>query len=307
MRSASRACSARSSAPTACARACPPSSISRETEQTRESFDPNVQLVRSEQTSEDTRRGDGVQGVPGALSNQPPEIVAQPPARRARGRARRRPSAALALADAQLRARQDRQPHAPGGRRRSRACRSACSSTTNRPRRATAQSTPLTEQELASLTDIVRQAVGFDEARGDTISVVNSAFQPAPRCGAGTPRRLLREPAALEHRAPSARRRARARARVLRAPADDAGADAAAARSRPAPRGGRVRGADASVSMPGGRADGAADGLRRSNGRRAQRRGTGSAASGTSRSQLGGRRQWLKQRKSKAPNVPQSC
>jgi flagellar M-ring protein FliF len=39
------------------------------------------------------------------------------------------------------------------------------------------QPTPLTEQELASLTDIVRQAVGFDEARGDTISVVNSAFQ----------------------------------------------------------------------------------------------------------------------------------
>ena len=28
------------------------------------------------------------------------------------------------------------------------------------------------------MTDIVRQAVGFDEARGDTISVVNSAFQP---------------------------------------------------------------------------------------------------------------------------------
>jgi len=47
-----------------------------QTEQTRESFDPNVQMVRSEQTSEDSRRGDGVQGVPGALSNQPPEIAA---------------------------------------------------------------------------------------------------------------------------------------------------------------------------------------------------------------------------------------
>jgi flagellar M-ring protein FliF len=41
------------------------------------------------------------------------------------------------------------------------------------------ESIALTEQEIASLTDIVRQAVGFDEARGDTISVVNSAFQPA--------------------------------------------------------------------------------------------------------------------------------
>ena len=46
------------------------------------------------------------------------------------------------------------------------------------------QPTPLTEQEIASLTDIVRQAVGFDEARGDTISVVNSAFQPVAQLAA---------------------------------------------------------------------------------------------------------------------------
>src|SRR5882672_10337515 len=49
------------------------------TEQTRESFDPGVQVVRSEQTSEDSRHGDSVQGVPGALSNQPPETVAAAP------------------------------------------------------------------------------------------------------------------------------------------------------------------------------------------------------------------------------------
>ena len=53
------------------------------TEQTRESFDPGVQVVRSEQTSEDSHRGESVQGVPGALSNQPPQV--SPQTRGARG------------------------------------------------------------------------------------------------------------------------------------------------------------------------------------------------------------------------------
>ena len=85
-----------------------------ETEQTRESFDPNVQMVRSEQTSEDTRRGDGMQGVPGALSNQPPEVAGAPA-----GAARCRDCRSRqhhALADAQFRARQDREPYASSGR-----------------------------------------------------------------------------------------------------------------------------------------------------------------------------------------------
>jgi flagellar M-ring protein FliF len=55
------------------------------------------------------------------------------------------------------------------------------------PATRNAQPTPLTEQEIASLTEIVRQAVGFDEARGDTISVVNSAFQPAAALTAPAP------------------------------------------------------------------------------------------------------------------------
>ncbi len=148
-----------------------------QTEQTRESFDPNVQLVRSEQTSEDTRRGDGVSGVPGALSNQPPEVAA-PPA-----------GATAATTE-------------PTSTSRSQTRNFELDKTVSHTRAAVGTITrlsigvlvdnkppatrngdpiPLTEQELASLTDIVRQAVGFDEARGDTISVVNSAFQSAPQ------------------------------------------------------------------------------------------------------------------------------
>ncbi len=44
------------------------------TEEAREQYRPDSQVVRSEQTSEDiSRTGAGPQGVPGALTNQPPQ------------------------------------------------------------------------------------------------------------------------------------------------------------------------------------------------------------------------------------------
>jgi flagellar M-ring protein FliF len=146
-----------------------------EVEETRESFDPNVQMVRSEQTSEDTRRGDGMQGVPGALSNQPPEVAAPPAG----------VNAATATEAVSTSRSQTRNFELDKTVSHTRAAVGSISRLSigvlvdNRPPATrNGQPTPLTEQEIASLTDIVRQAVGFDEARGDTISVVNSAFQP---------------------------------------------------------------------------------------------------------------------------------
>lgn len=145
------------------------------TEQTRESFDPGVQVVRSEQTSEDSHRGDGIQGVPGALSNQPPEIVAAVPG-----------AAGVPGTD-------------PQSVSRSATRNFELDKTVSHTRQATGiiqrlsigvlidnkppatgrgAATPLAEPEIASLTELVKQAVGFDEMRGDTISVLNSAFQP---------------------------------------------------------------------------------------------------------------------------------
>jgi flagellar M-ring protein FliF len=48
-------------------------------EETRENYDPQKTAVRSEQTSNETRKGgDGVEGIPGALSNQPPGTSGAP-------------------------------------------------------------------------------------------------------------------------------------------------------------------------------------------------------------------------------------
>src|ERR1700761_4422081 len=49
------------------------------TEQTRENYDPQKTAVRSEQTSKESRKGgDGAEGIPGALSNQPPGTSGAP-------------------------------------------------------------------------------------------------------------------------------------------------------------------------------------------------------------------------------------
>ena len=156
------------------------------TEQTRESFDPGVQVVRSEQTSEDSHRGEGVQGVPGALSNQPPQVA--PQTRGARGA-----NGAANAAGAEA-------PAEPQSVSRSATRNFELDKTVSHTRQAVGAikrlsigvlvdnkpaangrgaGTPLAEQELKSLTELVKQSVGFDEMRGDTISVLNSAFQPA--------------------------------------------------------------------------------------------------------------------------------
>src|SRR5476649_394995 len=49
------------------------------TEETRENYDPQKTAVRSEQTSSENRKsGDGAEGIPGALSNQPPGTSGAP-------------------------------------------------------------------------------------------------------------------------------------------------------------------------------------------------------------------------------------
>jgi flagellar M-ring protein FliF len=49
------------------------------TEQTHENYDPQKTAVRSEQTSNESRKGgDGSEGIPGALSNQPPGTSGAP-------------------------------------------------------------------------------------------------------------------------------------------------------------------------------------------------------------------------------------
>src|SRR5690606_37837755 len=55
-------------------------------------------------------------------------------------------------------------------------------------------SQPLTEAEVASMTALAQQAVGFDEARRDTITLLNSPFQPLAQLEQPAPPGFLDRP-----------------------------------------------------------------------------------------------------------------
>jgi flagellar M-ring protein FliF len=167
-----------------------------QTEKATETFGHEHPALRSEQTSSE-RRGDGAQGgVPGALSNQPPSLVAQPTAANPdAGKAN--PSAAASSATA---ASGDVSSSATRNFELDRTI-SHVSDPAGRLARLTvavvldnkladqdpakagsaaaaaSAGVPFTAQELERLTELTKNAVGFDAARGDSVSVVNQPFQ----------------------------------------------------------------------------------------------------------------------------------
>src|SRR5690606_501761 len=154
-------------------------------ESTSENFNPESSLRSEQVVNEQRAAGQSPQGIPGALSNQPPgttqvpeqvidpetgePVVLSPP----------RDSREHATRNYEL----DRQISYTR-QQQGRANRlSVAVVVDNRPQlnaeTGEVTSVPLTEAELTSLTQLVRDAVGYDQARGDSVSVINSAFVPA--------------------------------------------------------------------------------------------------------------------------------
>jgi flagellar M-ring protein FliF len=150
-----------------------------QTEQTREDFDPQQQVVRSEQTATDQRMaGDAAMGVPGALSNQPPQTSPIPPA------AQQQPAGTppQPVATSQRATRNfeiDRtlsHTRQPTGtiKRLSVAVVLDNKSVKGADGKPTSQA--LSAEEITRYTQLVKEAVGFDEQRGDRVQVVNGSF-----------------------------------------------------------------------------------------------------------------------------------
>jgi len=153
-------------------------------EQTAETYRPNPapeQAIRSQQTNEQQTRDEGPQGVPGALTNQPPVPATAPitiPPVPPQGSAQRtlannrsavinyeldrtiqhikqslgqikRLSVAVVI--------NHRAMQIPSGEKET-------------------QPVPISDDEIARITSVVRDAVGYNAARGDTISVISSPF-----------------------------------------------------------------------------------------------------------------------------------
>jgi flagellar M-ring protein FliF len=154
-----------------------------QTEKTQEMFNPEVSVLRSEQTAEEKNTIAAVQGVPGALSNQPaptgtaPETLAKKPAEN---------SAASGTGSSSKSATRNFEldktiTHTRLGtgvvRRLTVAVVVDDRHTTGSDGKGKTQ--PYTPEDIDRFTELVKQAVGFDSARGDQVTVTNVAFNPA--------------------------------------------------------------------------------------------------------------------------------
>jgi flagellar M-ring protein FliF len=154
-------------------------------EQTAETYGPNGNpqqaAIRSRQTSEATdMTQSGASGVPGALSNTPPQ-PASAPIVAASG------SAATGVTTTPVSERKDattnyeldkhvsHMEQAKGGvKRLSAAVVINYERVVDAKGHATMQ--PLTPEKLAQVTQLVKDAMGFDAKRGDSVNIVNSTF-----------------------------------------------------------------------------------------------------------------------------------
>lgn len=167
-------------------------------EAARESFNPAGAVVRSEQVSEDRNASPAASGVPGAAANQP---VAATPAAAA--------TSAVAATDTTTPARGSSAATAvvsptsvqstrnyeidrtvayvrqPGGQLKRLSVAVLVDNVQVQGRDGKFTDAPLTREQIDRITGLVKDAVGFDANRGDSVNVVNSAWRGDPRLPTG--------------------------------------------------------------------------------------------------------------------------
>jgi flagellar M-ring protein FliF len=156
------------------------------TEQAAESYKPNqtpnASAIRSQQTTEtQSSNGTTASGVPGALSNQPPAPstapLTAPPATAAGAAPAANPSNMhkdmTVNYEVDKTVRYVQQPMG-GVKRLSVAVVVNYKKEIDKAGKVTMK--PLSEDEKTQITDLVKEAMGFNKDRGDTLNVVNSPF-----------------------------------------------------------------------------------------------------------------------------------
>ncbi|BBB66497.1 flagellar M-ring protein [Undibacterium sp. YM2] len=153
-------------------------------EQAAETYKPNsppeASAIRSQQTSESYNKAGNPSGIPGALSNQPPVPATAPIV--ASGAANTQSAASnagLMQKDSTMNFEVDKtirytQQPMGGVKRLSVAVVINYKTETDKNGKTTTR--PLTDIEKTQITDLTREAMGFNKDRGDTLNVVNSPF-----------------------------------------------------------------------------------------------------------------------------------
>ncbi len=162
-----------------------------DTEQTRELYNPDQPALRSEQTVDEQTSGPGEAGIPGALSNQPPAAGTVPqtlnnggtPPAAGQGVTAESTQKAGSVTTKRHATRNYEldhtisHSHGQVGQIR-RLTVAVIMDDAVRPDTNPPQRMARSPEEMERIRALVREAVGYDSQRGDSVSVVNLAFTP---------------------------------------------------------------------------------------------------------------------------------
>jgi flagellar M-ring protein FliF len=151
-------------------------------EETEEMFNPDLPSVRSEETLEEVQSASSQGGVPGALSNKPPGGAAVPEVAGANGG----PAEGAPLKNQRKQATRNYELDRTISHTKyqlGRLMRLTVAVVLDDMRSVDAETgevtmTAWTPEAVGRLNQLVRDAVGFNSARGDRVSVINASFMP---------------------------------------------------------------------------------------------------------------------------------
>jgi flagellar M-ring protein FliF len=148
-------------------------------EQAEEMFNPDLPAIRSEQTVDEQRVGGGVGGIPGALTNQPPANAEAPEV--AAGGANNNTqqpsnSRSQSTRNFELDRTMSYTKHQVGKVRRLSVAVVIDDRLVTDPLTGEQKYETWSDNEIERLSILVRDAVGFSPARGDSVNIINTPF-----------------------------------------------------------------------------------------------------------------------------------
>ena len=168
-----------------------------QTESTHENYDPQKTAVRSEQTSkEDRKGGDAAEGIPGALSNQPPGTSGAPVIPGAATPGNPAPAGQATAASTGPMSSSQRSTRnyevdrvlsytkEPMGSLKRLSVGVVLDDWQKSDATGKVTSAPMTDNDIKRFTQLVKDSIGLKDDRGDQLNVINQAFKgngPVPQ------------------------------------------------------------------------------------------------------------------------------
>ena len=148
------------------------------TEQTNETFDPNTQILRSQQETMQESAEGRAHGIPGATSNQAPNtpaLAATPPNSNANGTDTTRNKSSTTVRNYEV-SKEIRSTRRATGEIKRLTLAVVVRSGTSVDENGKTIEKPLGEDETKRLTQLLQEAVGYNTDRGDKLTIISSSF-----------------------------------------------------------------------------------------------------------------------------------